>query len=56
MTHVYMLVLTVWTSYPPQTHVMDHDLTGEDCVTAMEAHVAKSTVGELACVFQWQDE
>jgi len=50
----FILLLTVWSSdNPPSVYVLDHDMSGAECVAAMESFVAfeDDGIGTLSCEF-----
>lgn len=44
----FLFILTVWWAPTPEVFVMDHSLSGEDCIAKIEAYVALDPQLDLA--------
>lgn len=47
----FVLLLTIWntTSNVPEVYVLDHALSGEDCIAQLEDSYQPNSVGSLSC-------
>ncbi len=56
----YVLLLTLWseTTPVPEVYVLDHALTGEDCIAALEDSYRPDSMGTLSCEVDhgWEGE